>query len=323
MRHLLVNSKYKELWGKSYTKELGRLAQGMPRVSKGTNTIVFIRCKDIPQNCKRDVTYARICVNYCSEKEDPNCTRVTMGGNLLHYPGDCGTSTVDMITVKLHLNSVISTKNAQYCTIDLKDFYLNTPMDQPEYMRMKISNLPPNFIKDYNLIDLASDNGTIYVKIQKGMYGLPQVGIFAQNLLEKHLNQHDHHQSKVTPSLWKHDWWPLLFTLCVDDFGIKYVGREHANHLAKILKEHYKCSIDWDGNQYLGMTMDWDYNGHKVHVSMLDYVPEALTHFQHQAPNKLQHQPYPHIKPNYRAKAQYTEDSDTSALLPNKDKKFI
>jgi hypothetical protein len=185
MRHLLVNSKHKEVWGKSYTKKLGRLAQGMPGVSKGTDTIVFIRCKDIPNDCKCDVTYARVCVNYYPEKEDPNHIRVTVGGNLLHYPGDSGTPTVDMITVKLHLNSVISTKNAHYCTIALKDFYLITPMDQQEYMRMKISNLPPNFIKSYNLNELAPNEGTIYVKIQKGMYGRPQVGILAQNLLEK------------------------------------------------------------------------------------------------------------------------------------------
>jgi hypothetical protein len=70
-----------------------------------------------------------------------------MGGNLLHYPGGCGTPTIKIITVKLHLNSVISSKNAQYCAIDLKDFYLNTPMDQPEYMRTKINDLPPNFVK--------------------------------------------------------------------------------------------------------------------------------------------------------------------------------
>jgi hypothetical protein len=129
MQHLLVNPKYKELWGKSYTKELGHLAQGMLRVSKGTNTIVFIHRKDIPYNRKCNITYTPVCVNYCPEKEDPNCTRVTVGGNLLHCPGDCGTPTVDMITVKLHLNSVISTKNACYCTINLKDFYLNTPME--------------------------------------------------------------------------------------------------------------------------------------------------------------------------------------------------
>jgi hypothetical protein len=171
-----------------------------------------------------------------------------VGGNPLHYPGNCGTPTVDMITVKIHLNSVISTKNTRYCTIDLKDFYLNTPMDQPEYMCMKISNLPPDFVKAYNLIGLATDNGTVYVKIQKGMYGLPQAGILAQNLLEKCLNQHGYQQSNITPGLWKHDWRPLLFTLCVDNFGLKYVGGEHTNHLAKILKEHYKCSIDWDGN---------------------------------------------------------------------------
>jgi hypothetical protein len=160
-----------------------------------------------------------------------------VGSNLFHYLGDWGTPTVDMITVKLHLNSIISTKNARYCTFDIEDFFLNTPMDQLEYMHMKLSNLPPNFVKLYNLKNLANNDGTIYVKIQKGVYGLPQAGILAQNLLKKWLNQHGYQQSKVTPSLWKHDWWPISFTLCVDNFGIKYVRWEHAKHLAKILNE--------------------------------------------------------------------------------------
>jgi hypothetical protein len=193
-----------------------------------------------------------------------------VGRNLLHYPGNCGTPTVDMITVKLHLNSVISIKNTHYCTIKLKGFYLNTPMDQPKYMHMKISNLPPNFVKAYNLNNLATDAGTIYLKIQTGMYSLLQAGILAQNLLKKQLNQNGYHQSNITPGFWKHDWHPLSFTLCANNFGIKCVRREHANHFAKILEEHYKCSIDWDRNQSLGMDMDWDYDGCKVHVSMLD-----------------------------------------------------
>ncbi len=71
------------------------------------------------------------------------------------------------------------------------------------------------------------------------------------------------------------------------------------------------------------MNMDWDYNGRKVHISMLNYFSKSLTRFQHQAPSKLQHQPYPHVKPNYGVKAQYTEDTDTSELLPKEDKKFI
>jgi hypothetical protein len=48
MKHLLVNPKYKEVWGKSYTTELGRLAQGIPGVSKGTDTIVFIQRDEVP-----------------------------------------------------------------------------------------------------------------------------------------------------------------------------------------------------------------------------------------------------------------------------------
>jgi hypothetical protein len=123
------------------------------------------------------------------------------------------------------------------------------------------------------------------------MYGLPQAGILAQNLLEKCLNQHGYHQNKVTPGLWNHDWWPLLFTLCVDNFSIKYVGWEHANHLAKILKKHYICSIDWDGNQYLGMTMDWDYNGHKA-TSQCSYMsprPSRIFNTGHPTNHSISH----------------------------------
>jgi hypothetical protein len=84
-----------------------------------------------------------------------------MGINLLHYPGNYSTPTANMVTFKLHLNSIISTKNACYYTNDLKDFYLNTPMDRPGFMCMKLSNLPPDFVKFYNLTNLANDNGTI------------------------------------------------------------------------------------------------------------------------------------------------------------------
>jgi hypothetical protein len=66
-----------ELWGKLYTKELACLAQGIPDVSKGTNTIIFIKRKEIPANRRYDTTYARVCVNYRPKKEDPNRTRLT------------------------------------------------------------------------------------------------------------------------------------------------------------------------------------------------------------------------------------------------------
>jgi hypothetical protein len=76
------------------------------------------------------------------------------------------------------------------------------------------------------------------------MCGLPQAGILAQKLLEERLNKHGYSQSKAVPGLWTHSSRPISFTLVVNDFGIKYVGRQHMQHLLNILKEHYEISED-------------------------------------------------------------------------------
>jgi hypothetical protein len=53
------------------------------------------------------------------------------------------------------------------------------------------------------------------------MYGFPQAGIIAHDLLTKRLNKARYRQSKITPGYWQHDWQPISFTLVVDDFGVK------------------------------------------------------------------------------------------------------
>ena len=126
-RHLIGNPKYREIWGRSFGNELGRLAQGMKGRVDGTDTIFCIDKKDIPAARWQDVTYGRIVVSFRPEKKDPNRVRLTVGRDRINYPGDVGTPTADMLTVKLLLNSVISTKDARFMTIDIKDFYLNTP----------------------------------------------------------------------------------------------------------------------------------------------------------------------------------------------------
>ncbi len=81
-----------------------------------------------------------------------------MGGNQIVHHGNVSTSTVKMMTVKMHLNSVLLTKGVRYCTFNIKDFYLNTSMEQSEYMQMKLSNLPQEFVDLYNLTKIAEDN---------------------------------------------------------------------------------------------------------------------------------------------------------------------
>jgi hypothetical protein len=116
------------------------------------------------------------------------------------------------------------------------------------------------------------------------MYGLPQAGIIAQQLLEKRFQQHKYRQSKTTPSLWKHDTQPISFNLVVDNFKEKYVGEENAQHLLDTVQQFYKCLCDWDGERYCGLTIKLDYNGQKVHLLMPSYVNKALARFQHTPP---------------------------------------
>ena len=70
----------------------------------------------------------------------------------------------------------------------------------------------------------------------------------------------------------------------VDDFGVKYVGKEHAEHLVAALKEDYEVETDWEGTKYCGVTIDWDYKKREVHISMPGYVKKACVRFEHEMP---------------------------------------
>ncbi|KAL7475977.1 hypothetical protein ACHAW6_001868, partial [Cyclotella cf. meneghiniana] len=110
-----------------------------------------------------------------------------------------------MPTTKILLNSVISTKDALFMTEDIKDFYLNTPMDCPEYIQLKLADMPNYFIALYNLNQLITTGRYVFVLVQKEMYSLPQAGIIAQKLLKQPLAKKGYRQSNFTPGFWKHD----------------------------------------------------------------------------------------------------------------------
>jgi hypothetical protein len=228
-----------------------------------------------------------------------------------------------MLAAKILFNSVISTAAARFMTMDISNFYLNTPLQRPEYIRMKITDIPEEIINEYRLRDLVEPGDCVYIIIVLGMYGLPHAGLIVNELLEKRLNKHGYHQSKLVPGLWKHKWRPIWFTLVVDDFGVKYVGKEHALHLKSVLKSYYPLSTDWTGNRYIGIHLDWDYHNRKVHLSMPGYKAKALKQFQHKTPSEPQHSPFPTKPIKYGAKKQYATPPSTAPLLDKKGKNFI
>ena len=119
------------------------------------------------------------------------------------------------------------------------------------------------------------------------------------------------------------NWRPICFTLVVDDFGMKYVRKEHAEHLVSVIKENYEVTEDWEGKKYLELAFDWDYQEKKVHLTMPDYIPEALKRFKRKKPNKWQASPHVHTIPNYGAKQQFAKAKCDEPGLGKDKKKYI
>jgi hypothetical protein len=111
-------------------------------------------------------------------------------------------------------------------------------------MRIPIKLTPEEISVECNLLPLVSD-GHVYIEVQKGMYGLTQAGILTNQLLARRLAIHGYHQTKFTPGIWRHATRPIQFTLVVDDFDVKYVGKEHAQHLIDALETDYIKIFDW------------------------------------------------------------------------------
>jgi hypothetical protein len=177
-------------------------------------------------------------------------------------------------------------------------------------MRLKLSDMLEDVIAHYKLLNIATSDGYVYCEIRQGMYGLPQAGIIAQKLLAKRLKEHGYSQSKTTPGLWKHKWRPVWFSFVVDDFGVKYIGKEHAQHLLQTVQKYYKCSFEPEGERYCRLTIKWDYLGKKMHIAMPFYLKNALKRFQHPPLIVPQDQPHPHVKKQYGAKVQHAKPHD-------------
>jgi hypothetical protein len=224
-RQLMRHPKYKKAWSTSAANEFGRLAQGVGGRIKGTNTISFIHRHKVPKERMKDVTYGQFVCNERPEKAEVNRTQFTVGGDKINYPGAVATPTAEMLVAKILFNSVISTKDAKFMTIDISNFYLNSPLPRPEFVKIKINDIPEEIIKEYKLCNKVTPKGYVYIMATKGMYGLPQAGLISNELLEKRLNKHGYRQSKLVPGLWKHDTRPIQFMLVVDVFGVYMSGK--------------------------------------------------------------------------------------------------
>jgi hypothetical protein len=306
---LMKDPRLQPLWTRGFGNECGRLFQDI-RDIPGTDTCFFIKITNIPKD--RKITYGKIVCDK-PQKKEKECVRLTVGGDRIDYSGDVATSRADITTFKILINSTLSTEDASMMMIDIKNYYLGTPLPRFEYMKMLLSRFPKEIVQKYNLNALAV-NVWVYIEIRKDMYGLKKAGLLANQLLQTHLAPLGYYPARHTPGLWLHTTRPISFTLVVDDFAVKYVGKHHAEHLRNALLRTFELTTNWTAAVYSGMTLKWDYDKRTCDISMPGYVSNVLSKLQHDAPKHPQHTPSRYVTPVYGAKTQYTTKDETPPL---------
>ena len=139
--------------------------------------------------------------------------------------------------------------------------------------------------------------------------------MISNKLLEARLNKAVYYQCPTTPGLWCHKWCPILLCLIVDDFGIEYFDKRHADHLRNTLLKHYEIIQDWTGSCFSGINLAWDYSKRTCRLFIKNCIKNLILKWGHTIPSKPQHSPFLHAPIIYGAKQQFTHSPDASPPL--------
>jgi hypothetical protein len=114
---LMKDPNLQPLWKRGFSNEAGRLFQGIREIP-GTATCFFLELTNIPKD--RKITYGKIFCDYKPHKKEKESVMLTVGGDRLDYSGDVATSTADITTFKILINSTLSTEDAAMMMMDIE-----------------------------------------------------------------------------------------------------------------------------------------------------------------------------------------------------------
>ena len=244
-----------------------------------------------------------------------------VGGNRLDCPDNTSSPAASLLQKKLLINSTILDAHlgARFMTMDLKDFFLATPMARSKYMRIHSKYFPPE-TKALYMID---SDGYVYVEINKGKNEFKQASVIAYQPLVKHLDGHGYYPVPFTTGIWSHQNLKTMLCICVDDFGINFFSQQDANHLLTALRQKYDVTVEWTGENYLGIDIGWEYQKGHVDISMPEYIPNAMIRLNHPAPKKPQYTPHRWTTPAYGQQLQIDPYPNSSEFIDQQGTKFI
>ncbi len=313
--HKLAKGPERDIWIACQHRELIKLVQTGAK---------FVRRNEIPTD-KVITYYNPRCTT--SAVFDRQRVRGALGGNLIEYLDNVSAATADLVHVKVLLNSVVSEKDAKWMTIDLVDFYLQTLLSSPEYVRITAAQMPYISIKHFNLAGMADADGAFYMEIHQCVYGLPQSGVLAQRELVSLLCGDGFVQDPNVPCLFTHPTMNLQFTLVVDDLGVKYSKWEDVEALMSTLKKKYELHVDKEGTEYLGLGIEFGCEMHygvptKVcTLTMPDYVERGLLRFGVSKAVQAK-SPVVYVPPDFGSKIDIVKDEEPVVISPEATKRI-
>eukprot|EP01036_Dinobryon_divergens_P033664 gene33664-biopygen26658 len=289
-------------WQDAKDAEIDRLIE--------TTTMHCIHLAQQPLDRRGDTTYYN---PKPKQKYDDDMNKVyrirgTAGGDRINYDGPTKANTTALPTVKILLQSVVS-DNANFMTLNNKEFNLMTPLPRPEYIRIPLKFLSQKILDKHNLHQYVH-NSSVLFEVTKSMYGLPHAGKIAQDVLIARLAAHGYHQTS-TICLFRHSTNGVAFTLVVDDFGVKFQDPAGAEDLIRCLQLYYTLTIKKDATKFLGLTVAVDHIAREVRLSAPGVIPKALKQF---APNStsVARSPAIYQPPRFGSAAQIPDFPDTS-----------
>jgi hypothetical protein len=132
------------------------------------------------------------------------------------------------------------------------------------------------------------------------------------------LPSNQYHQTTFTPGLWKNDTCPVVFSLAIDDFGVRYVGQEHAQHIIDALEQTFEVYMDWAGSLYCGITLKWVYANDTIdfHARVHHYNTTQIPKYHTKMPTISPHSWTP---PIYGQHVKYAVTPDNTPSASPKD----
>ena len=148
------------------------------------------------------------------------------------------------------------------------------------------------------------------------MYVTPQSVKITHNRLTDHLVKFRYFPSHHTPGLCHHATRDIKSCLIVENFGVKYINKDDADHLKFSLASLYKITSGWSVELYLVLTLKLNYKYQTCDIFMPRYVTNVLNKLEHANSHRPHHSPYPWQRPRYGTPSQLTSKPDQFAPLP-------